>query len=150
MRWLPIPVSIIAEAYVEQMMRTMRSRSFRNQTTSVEIIAEPPATVTQNKPTPTYPVEVDTTVPSNATAGFNLVGAKTLSGTELLDEEIVDGSDVINTGPSLSVDSTDIPSTGTFTMVGSGAAPSETLTVKGPAMIEVGSPLWPRSRSTDR
>jgi hypothetical protein len=109
-----------------------------NQTVPVSITAAVPSSAVVNQPTPAFAVTATVTVPSNATAGLNLVGAKTVAGTATANATVTDGSSIA-APVNLTVPTTNVPASGTFNVVSSGNAPSETLTQTGTATITVGS-----------
>lgn len=110
-----------------------------NQTVDVSIDAAVPASATVNEPTAQFPVTATVAVPANATSGLNLVGATTVSGTATADATVVDGSSNIDAPVDLTIPTTDVPASGSFNVVASGEAPSETLTQTGTASITVGA-----------
>lgn len=110
-----------------------------NQQVPVTINASVPASVPANTATTPFPIAATVTVPSNATAGLNLVGAKTVHGTATSDATVVDGSTNVAANASLTIPSTNVPSSGTFNVIASGNSPSVTLTQTGTASITVGN-----------
>lgn len=107
------------------------------QTVPITITANLPGTTRVNTAF-TIVVSGSVTIPANATAGLNLVGAKTVSGTGQLQLRIVDGSTTINATVPLTSPSTSVPSSGSFTVNVSGST-SVTLTQVGTATVNAGN-----------
>lgn len=109
------------------------------QPVAVTINANVPSSTVVNQPTAQFAVTATVTVPSNATEGLNLVGAKTVAGTASAAATVTDSTDVINTSVPLTIPSTNVPASGSFNVTASGNAPSVTPTVVATATINVGA-----------
>jgi hypothetical protein len=121
-----------------------------SQNVTAVINANVPATAVVNQPTATFPLSATVSVPSAATSGLNLVGAKTVAGTASASSTLTNGSTTTNVTVPLTIPTTAVPASGTFPVVASGTAPSETLTHVGTASIKVGNfstTLTPRNAS---
>ncbi|MEU4746099.1 DUF6801 domain-containing protein [Actinosynnema sp. NPDC023658] len=107
---------------------------------SVQIVASNlPASAVVGQPLPATNVTATATVPANATLGLALVGAKTVEGTATSTTSVNNAGTLRAVVASLTVPKTNVPSSGSFTTVATGSAPSITLTKAGLTTITVGN-----------
>ncbi|MFD4197673.1 DUF6801 domain-containing protein [Amycolatopsis thermoflava] len=112
-----------------------------NQPISVVINADIPATATVGRPTPEFDIEAVATVPSTATAGLNLVGAKTVEGTAQAAATVAAPEATLPVTVPTTIPPTAIPASGAFDVTATGTTPSLTFTQPGEATVSVGDLL---------
>ncbi|WP_243761108.1 DUF6801 domain-containing protein [Streptomyces sp. YIM 98790] len=108
-----------------------------NDTVTVEISANIPATLEVGVPSPEIAIIAISTVGEKATQGLNLVGAKTLTGTAVSQSKITHPGGSLDLAVPVTLEDTAIPASGTFTVDASGTAPSITLNQPGDLTISV-------------
>ncbi|GAB3582500.1 hypothetical protein GCM10027445_55910 [Amycolatopsis endophytica] len=112
-----------------------------NQQISVAINADVPATATVGEPTPEFAIEAVATVPETATAGLNLVGAKTVEGTAQASAAVDAPEASLPVTVPTTIAPTEIPASGAFDVTATGTTPSLTFTQAGEATVTVGDLL---------
>jgi hypothetical protein len=110
-----------------------------NQALSVTIDADLPDSAVAGVATAPFTFTADVEVPPTATAGLTLVGATTVSGTATASSTLTNGDVSQPLQVPLTVPSTPVPSTGSFTVHSTGSAPAVTLPNVGDATITVGN-----------
>ncbi|MFI9009901.1 DUF6801 domain-containing protein [Actinosynnema sp. NPDC053489] len=107
---------------------------------SVRIVVDNlPASAVVGKPTPTSTVTATATVPSSATLGLALVGAKTVEGTAKAQTRVDNAGAIVDIAPTLTVAKTAVPASGSFNTVATGSNPPLTLTRVGTTTVTVGN-----------
>jgi hypothetical protein len=108
------------------------------QALSVTISGDLPDSAVVGVPTDPFTFSADVEVPEMATEGLALVGATTVSGTAAATATLTDGDLNLPLQVPLTVPSTPVPSSGSFTVHSTGTAPSITLSSVGDSSILVG------------
>jgi hypothetical protein len=108
------------------------------QTVAVQIDANLPTDVPAGTPTPSFTYTAVVNVPASAAFGLQLVGAKSVSGTATANASIQDGSTTVPESTDLTIPSTAVPSSGTFTVTATGTSTPVTLPEAGTATVTVG------------
>jgi hypothetical protein len=109
------------------------------QTLDVKVQARLPDKLTVGKAGDPIPFTADVTVPASAASGLGLVGAKTLTGSAEAGLTAQDGNLTLPLNLPASFPNTTIPSSGTFTVHATGAAPGVGLPNAGTLKLTLGN-----------